>query len=248
MDTHRPEQTQCSRPPALDDLDLIAAADGEARADVLSHLAVCEYCAKRAHSFAALQALLRRRLFRAFCPSTDDLVAHQYGLLPRERAASLRAHLAECPHCAGEMEMIASASRDVPPAPAPRRVAKRRLIAELLSSWGPRELMPLYGAARSIAGAQYAYRADNLELTLHVAKAAGQPNRLVMSGTLAAEDDGLMQQFGEATATLIRGDDVLAEVPLDELGGFLFDDLLPGEYSLALRFNDTEVIVESLIV
>jgi hypothetical protein len=246
MESHQAEQSQCSRPPALDDLDLIAAADGEASPDVLGHLAACGYCAGRARSFDGLQGILRQRLFRAFCPPTDDLVSYQYRMLAEPRAAAVAAHIAECPHCQREMRIIERAAGDRPALSAPAR-AVRRIVAELLSPRQPSALVPLYGAARSFSsGTQYAYRADNLELTLNVARAAGRPGQLVMSGTLATDDDELSERLPGATATLLQNRAVLAVAPLDELGGFLFDDLIPGEYSLSLRFDDCEVVVESL--
>jgi hypothetical protein len=196
--------------------------------------------------FTAIQGVLRERLYRAFCPPTGDLVSYQHGLLPTARATALAAHLAECPHCAQEMRLIARAAND-PPVMAMLAGGPRLIVAELQSQRQEASLVPLYGATRSFGGgAQYAYRAENLELTLHVARAAGQTDRLVMTGTLASEDETVAALLSAATASLLHNADVLAIVPLDELGGFLFDDLLPGEYSLSLRFDECEVLVESL--
>lgn len=245
MDSHLTESGQCRRPPALDDLDLIAAADGEARADVLAHLAICDHCAARAQTFSALQTILRQRLFRAFCPSADDLVAYQHNMLSNGRRAAVANHLTECPHCAREMQLIARAAHDPPQPPSPLRFV-RRVVAELLTPRTTHALVPLYGAARSPMGAQFAYRADNLELTLRVERAAGRSGVLVMSGSLTIEDDSIAVPPGGATACLLCDESVMAVAPLDELGGFLFDGVTPGQYSLSLSLGDCEVVVESL--
>jgi anti-sigma factor RsiW len=246
MDSHPTDRGQCSRPPALDDLDLIAAADGEAHPDVLSHLAVCEHCAGRAQALTSLQGYLRQRLYRAFCPPTDDLVAYQHGLLAAGRRSALAAHLADCPHCSREMELIARAAHDPPHMLAPLRFA-RRIVAELLSISPAPGPMSLYGATRgTLSGAQYAYRADNLEITLRVERAVGRPGLLALSGSLATEDEAIAALIGEASASLLYDDSVLAVVPLDELGDFLFEAVERGEYRLALSLGTCEVVVEAL--
>src|SRR4026207_988621 len=79
MEVNREDLGACSCPPALDDLDLIAAIDGEASEDVLGHLRDCPCCAERAQDFAQLQELRRRRLYRVLCPSSEELVAYRQG-------------------------------------------------------------------------------------------------------------------------------------------------------------------------
>jgi hypothetical protein len=245
MEIHRLEGKQCSRPPALDELDLIAAADGEAGDDILAHLAACEHCADRAREITAVQGTLRRRLFRLFCPSSDELVAYYHHSLPGSRQAELARHLGKCPHCARELHLIERAADEPAQAVAPLRVL-RRMVAELLSPPVPGGLAPLYGAARATGGAQYAYRAENLELTLRVARAAGRPGLMVMTGLLSTDDDALGETLNGATACLLADEAVLAVTPLDELGGFCFDEVAPGEYRLSLRLGECEVVVESL--
>ncbi|HWQ12476.1 MAG TPA: hypothetical protein VNL77_06745 [Roseiflexaceae bacterium] len=246
MDSHRTGSSQCSRPPALDDLDLIAAADGEARPAVLSHLAACPACAARAQALTSLQSYLRQRLYRAFCPPTEDLVAYRHGLLAADRSADLAAHLAECPHCSHEMDLIARAIHDPPQPPVPARPA-RRIVAEPLSVRSADRSMLLYGAPRGgHGGTQYAYRADNLEITLRVERVVGQPDLLTLAGSLTTEDETIAGLLAESTAYLLCDGVVLTAAPLDELGDFLFEGIERGEYHLALNMGACEVVVESL--
>lgn len=245
MDSHISGGEQCSRPPALDDLDLVAAVDGEARPDILAHLSDCDYCAARAGALARIQHALRQRLFRAFCPTSDDLVAFHHQQLSEPRQAAVASHLDECPHCARELQLIVRAARE-PPALAN---SFHRVVAQRVPAAIPSGAAALYGAARAAAGsAQYAYRAENLEITLRVARAVAQPGQLVLSGHLATDDSALEEALIEATASLLAHEGLLAVAPLDELGGFLFDNVAPGEYQLALRLGECEVIVESLAV
>lgn len=99
----------CSLTSALDDLDLIAAIDGEAHPDVLKHLQACSNCTARAREFAALQRLLREHLYRAFCPPSATLADFQQGLLGGAQRVLIARHIAECPHCARELWLLTDA-------------------------------------------------------------------------------------------------------------------------------------------
>lgn len=248
MESHISGGEQCTRPPALDDLDLIAAADGEARPEVAAHLAVCRSCASRASAIMGLQNALRRRLFRAFCPSSDDLLAFHHHHLPDARSTRIATHIDECPHCTRELQLIMRAAHE-PPQLFAGVWPLRRLVAQPLATAGPVGSLPLYGAARSgSANAQYAYRAENLELTLRVARVVGRSGTLAVSGQLATDDCALEALLPGATAHLLSNADEQAVVSLDELGGFFFDGVCPGEYQLSVRLGECEVVVEAFAV
>jgi hypothetical protein len=247
MESQKDGGKQCVRPPAVDELDLVAAADGEAGPDVLAHLAACDYCASRARSIASLQQTLQHRLFRAFCPPTDDLLAFYHRTLSEARYAAIASHLDECPHCAREMQLILYAAHEPPQ--VQMLSPTRRIVAQLLAPVASAGPHPPHGPLPSANGAaHYAYRADNLELTLRIARTAGRPGILAVSGRLALEDDLLEYEFEGATASLLADANLLAVAPLDEMGGFFFDAVPPGEYQLSVRLGACEVVVEALTV
>jgi hypothetical protein len=242
MVDHREEPGICRRPPSLNDIDLIAAVDGEAEEEVLDHLRDCPHCAQRAQDIDELQQLLRQRLYRILCPSSDDLLAYRQGWLDERRRLDLRDHLRDCPHCGRELRLLDEAA-GAPPWPPPINNL-RRLIATVVPP--QRQHLAVYGGLRSGGhGAQYAYRAEHLELTLDVQRVAGRPERVVLVGMLFDEDapPGEMQR---ATASLLEGDYVVSSAVLDELGNFVIDDIAPGDYSLSLRLPELEVVVEAL--
>lgn len=108
----------CICPPELDEIDLIALADHEAPHDVLAHVALCPHCRERAAAIAELQGQLRARLYRLFCPPTEDLADFLQGLLSPTARGRVLAHLAECSHCQEELAMlegVASPSSMAPP-------------------------------------------------------------------------------------------------------------------------------------
>ena len=101
--------TSCAAPPALTDLELIAAIDGEASPEVSRHLRSCRHCAERADALAQTQRSLRARLYRAFCPTSQRLVEYRHGALGYEQRAAIATHIANCPHCARELAFVEQA-------------------------------------------------------------------------------------------------------------------------------------------
>lgn len=229
----------CVCPPALDDLALITAIDGDADASILEHLRLCPFCAERARDFGNLQTILRQRLYRILCPLSDDLAAYQQGWCTPQRHAEISAHLRECPHCAREYHMLSEFTSP----PAPPLVSQLRRI-KAVPIGGPRRSAAAYGGMRG-AGNQYAYRAENLELTIDVQRAASRPERVVLVGMLL-NDGGVESDPSRATASLLADDTVVGSAVLDELGSFVLEDIVPGDYSLSLRLPDFEVVVEAL--
>jgi hypothetical protein len=246
MDDYAEEPPACCYPPPPDELALIAALDDEASHAVIAHLHACPHCAARAQQLRVINEILRRKLYRAFCVSTHDLLAYQHLLVGGARRAQIAAHLAECPHCAAELVLLSEAARAESGSGLLTHV--RRIIAELLPPRAPQLLAPLYGSARSLGETQYAYRAEHVELTLRIGRAVGNPGMLVLSGVLAIDDPFQEDTLGGATASLLCGEQVIAAAPLDEIGSFVIHDLAPGSYALALRLAAYEVVVESLIL
>ncbi|HEU5103946.1 MAG TPA: hypothetical protein VFU22_33250 [Roseiflexaceae bacterium] len=258
MVDHKQAAEGCNWPVALDDLALIAAIDGEAGPDVMAHLRDCQYCAERARVFEEMQGLLRKQLFRMFCPTSDELAAYQQGLLTNDQRATITQHLKECPHCSREHKLLERITGEAQPARSPplsqangqnsgaRPTKLRRVAAKLLDMPSARPLAGAYGALRLPSQAsQYAYHAENLQLTLGVQPVVSRADRRVVHGALELDDD-LFESFDGATAHLLHNDTLIRTAELDELGNFILDDLAPGTYQLALRLPDREVVVEAL--
>jgi anti-sigma factor RsiW len=258
MVDHKQAAEACSWPVALDDLALIAAIDGEAGPDVMAHLRDCPYCAARAQVFEDMQGLLRKQLFRMFCPTSDELAAYQQGMLNGGRHAFIAEHLKDCPHCTREFKLLEQLSGQEPPARSPPLTqaksqrnqalpAKlRRIAAELIEARPAKPLAGAYGALRLPSQAsQYAYHAENLQLTIGVQRVVSRADLRVIHGAIELDDE-LYDIFSGATAQLLYNETLIRTAELDELGNFVLDELTPGTYQLALRLPDREVIVEAL--
>jgi anti-sigma factor RsiW len=103
MEQSREPNAGCGAPPAPSDAELLAMIDGEDAADVTQHLRNCPACAARAEELAQLQQALRARLFRLFCPPSEQLLEYKEGLVTWAQRDAIAQHVATCPHCAYEL-------------------------------------------------------------------------------------------------------------------------------------------------
>jgi hypothetical protein len=267
MEDRKQAADACIQGHALDDLELIAAIDGEASSEVMAHLRACHACAERAQHFAGLQGLLRRRLFRMFCPSTDDLVAFHHGMPPGEQHTSIAAHVADCPHCYRELSVLKQIAADALAGRAPPMLgfehahshdgARELSVEEALA--GPRQVIaaPPHGRSpsrqqngSSVAHgshevAQYAYQAENLQITIDVQPAFDRTDRRTLTGVLFVDND-LPPGGCQASAHSARDNQLIQTAELDKLGYFVFPNMLPGVYRLFLRLPDREVVIEAI--
>lgn len=235
----------CSFPPALDDLILIAALDGDVDDNVLSHLRDCPHCAQRAQDFASLQRFLRQRLYRALCPSSDELLSYYQRTHTPEQMASMKGHLSICQHCTRELRLLERAAQVPNLVTFAPLIPLRQIIARLEV---PRQLSPtaLFGGLRGVSNsAQFVYRAENMQLMVSVERAVGRPGRMVLTGFLVV-DNALSGHTIGSTASLLTHGDVVGSALIDDLGCFMIEDIVPGEHSLSLRLRDCEILVEAL--
>ncbi len=267
MEDRKQAADACIQGHALDDLELIAAIDGEASSEVMAHLRACRACAKRAQHFAGLQGLLRKRFFRMFCPSTDDLVAFHHGMPSGEQHTSIAAHVADCPHCYRELSLLKQIASDTlagraPPMldiqstklpeeaellPAEPAFSEQRLvIAGPSLGHAPGELSNGSRITQSAGRfAQYAYQAENLQITIDVHPALDQSDRRTLTGVLFLEND-LPPSGCYASAHSVRDNQISYTAELDKLGYFVFPNMIPGPYQLFVHLPDREVVIEAI--
>jgi hypothetical protein len=262
------DASRCICSPELDEITLIAAIDGEASPEIYEHLRQCGYCARRAQEYAELQGFLRKQFFRMFCPPTDTLVGFHEGILSTSQAEQLNSHLATCPHCKRELKFLQQLAADAISGPAPpeqwyvipadaRRQAAshhpappggngRTIIARCTQTNVSSPLFDFHGAPRSQNQiSQYAFQAENLQITIGVRTVVNRADRRVLTGSLRLHDEP-PASLTNTIAYLFDSHQQAAAARLDELGNFVLDNILPGTYRLSFCLPDREVIIETM--
>ena len=118
---------------------------------------------------ANLEDQMKQILYRLDCPSSTELGEYQLGMLPEGRAAFIRKHLAECPHCSHELEGLETFLKDLQP-DLEYSLGERIqvLIAELLpglSTGG--QARPAFGVRGEMEDLRV-YQADDVQISIHL--------------------------------------------------------------------------------
>ena len=243
----------CVSPPELNDRELLTYIDGEADQQVVAHLERCSHCREKAHRLARLQDRLTTRLYRFTCPSPVELGEYHIGLLPRDQAAAVARHLAECPRCTREVAQLKDYLAELAPAlePSPLERIKERarvLVARLVNGGleagllGQPALAPAYAGLRGEEKEPTLYQADDIQVAIEIQEDAEQPDRKVLLGLVIGTGPSGVE------AHLWQADQHVAVVSVDELGNFVIPDLAPGSYELILSGSEIEIHMQDLQV
>jgi hypothetical protein len=235
--------------PELDDAQLLAHLDGEEDPNVAAHLAECARCQDRARQLAAFHDRLTAGLYRHGCPSSTDLGEYHLGLLPREGAAAISRHLAECPHCTREVVQLEQYLADLAPDVALGPLEQVKIvIAELvrgvqglgqLPTFAP---APVYAGVRGEEAGPLVYEGDDYQIMIEIQRDGERRDRHALLGLVTGPDPG------ELEAHLWAGGELLATAPIDELGNLFIANLPPGLYDLNLSGGQVEIQIQALQV
>ena len=243
----------CISPPELNDRELLTYIDGEADHRVVAHLERCPYCREKSHHLARLQDRLTAQLYRLTCPSPVEMGEYHLGVLPRDQAAAVARHLAECPHCTREVAQLKDYLTELAPAlelsPLERIKERARvLVASLVNGrleagpLGQPALAPAYAGVRGEEREPYLYQADDVQIAIEVQGDAERLDRKVILGLVIGMEPGRVE------AHLWQADQRVAVVSVDELGNFVIPDLAPGSYELILSGPEIEIHIQDLRV
>ena len=231
----------CVSLPELKDWELLTYIDGEADQRVVAHVERCAYCREKAHRLARFQHRLTAQLYRLTCPSSMKLGEYDLDLLPRDQAAVVARHLAECPHCTREVAQLRDYLTDMAPTlelgPLERVREQVKVLVARLVSGGPGgrplkrpALAPAYAGVRGEEEGPYVYQAGDVQIAIGV------------QGLVIGTEAGVVK------AHLWQADQRVAAVPADELGNFVIPNLASGTYELILSGPEVEIHVPELQV
>src|SRR5579859_5408034 len=95
------QQTSTSDHPAEE--ELMAYADGETSAHVVTHVEGCSTCRAQVRGYGQIQGALRRSLYRTDCPDAHTVGEYQLDLLEPEQRTRVAAHILDCDACTAEL-------------------------------------------------------------------------------------------------------------------------------------------------
>jgi len=222
---------ECSFPPPPSDDQLSAALDGDAAPDVYDHVERCPACAARLRRAREAEGKLVNVLYRADCPTSQQLGDYHWGLLGQSSERYIARHLELCALCKAEVEELGvflTADAEVPaaaPVAAPelQRPARRRW-AELVAQLVPRT--PGL-ALRGAAGGPIMAEAGGTTLVVDVQPADG--SAVTVIGQVVSDDP---ERWNGALVELRRAGALLAAAGVDDLGSFSFANIEPGAATL----------------
>jgi len=116
----------------------------------------------------------------------------------------------------------------------------RVLVASLVGgAWGAGP-DPAFAGMRGEQAGPLVYQADDVQVVLEIQDDAEPPDHKTMLGLLSGKDTQGMQ------VSLWQDDQLLTQVPVDDLGNFVIPQLRPGCYELILAGLDVEIHIQAL--
>jgi hypothetical protein len=199
----------------------MAFLDGEADPETTLHLQKCEHCRDRAKTLEHEQKLLTYRLYRASCPSTDELGEFHLRMLPSEQMLIISQHVRECPLCTREIEQLKGFLGDLVPVTEGNLLQQAKiLIARLV---GGQDRYNAVGesafALRGETEEPIIYETDGVVIVLDI-----QPTvegKADILGQVAADDQ---ENWTGAEVKLQQTDENQMTTVLDDLGAFRFEE------------------------
>lgn len=250
----------CLHSMAPDDEELLRfALDGEPlREEAREHLAQCETCQQRLAMFKQVNTALTAQLYRSQCPSAEQLSFYCADLLSVDDRMHIAAHILDCPLCSAEVAETRRFMLEVEPLPvaefSPQVVVRtiRRIAASLVRQQAQ---FVLRGAeAPSETGWPRQYRAETIDLSLHLSRASNGDHLLL--GILTSTDNAeSVDAFEGAKAELYPANNVTPETQtpirmtdVDDLGNIVFNAVPTGQYALLLHLPEREIVIEDITI
>lgn len=215
----------CIAPEQLIAGDLVAYNEGAAETAVVYHILHCPYCQQEAAALKAVDLLLKNQLYRERCPAPEILLRYVHDWLDEETKTAVFAHLAICPHCPQELQMIASAPTSSDPTNTHpfekfhfRHIEATRHFQQLgLHMRGQQEQGQIY-------------RAGDYQLLLGFREPDLFDVGYILEGQLI--NPKRYQPVSEGTIGLQNRESDIRKAELDSFGYFEFDALAAGTYIL----------------
>jgi hypothetical protein len=247
----------CLHPLAPNDEELLRLAlDDEAlSAEASGHLEQCPTCQQRLASYKRNHTILVSRLYRSQCPDSTTLSLYCADLLPPGEQLSIANHLLDCPLCAAEAadtrQFLAQPYDDLlPSSPSPKglHATVSRIFATLIKQ----QAQLVLRAGPSEAAWPRQYRADSINLSLHLSRASS--GEYILLGIISSPTEPI-ENFAGLTAELYpaadgkdtdRAEKALLSEQVDDLGNIVFRHVPVGDYVMIVYLPERELVIEGV--
>lgn len=248
---------------AISDEDLMSVAynDDTLSQEEREHLAHCPMCQKELATYTRTNTRLRTQLYRTVCPSAVDLNYYCLGVIPAEQRTAIASHALDCPACTDDIALIRrqqAAFDPFAPATFSLHTAIRRLFATLVVQ----QAQPVLRDHPSHTGWPRQYRAESIDLSLHLSR-AGNGDIMLLGILTSSDDTETVNSFEGMMVELFRSADVQSEgnsdkelqtegatpvltTQVDDVGNILLEPVPAGTYTMILHLPGREVIIEEL--
>lgn len=264
---------ECIDPDQVNDADYLAAITRNTRPGFAIHLDKCDYCQGELKAFQHLDNSMRRQFGfilnhqRLMCPTSQQIGEFVLKMLPAIEQITIGEHVKNCPHCAAELADLREFILDEDPQPVtvkpsvkevltqprPEPSAKldwlRRVVAHLIETVtgpAPTPGYALAGVRGETSDLPLTYQAEEVLVTVTVQALKPHSKECMVLG-MVQRDNFPMEATSGALVRLYTGETTLATETIDDLGNFVFDEVIPsGMLGLEITLEDKVVLVENL--
>lgn len=236
---------ECNAPTLMDDAAKASYLDGVASSAVTAHVQTCAVCSSELQALAQQTTQLTATMFRANCPSTDDLLHH----IHFEADAAIAQHLEGCPHCSAEiatLQAVLASPLDMPgqvPLATPTtswRDQLQGLGRQLLEAVRlPQPTTPAY----ALRGEQQLihYQAGSFLITLTREAPIASAEMWSIEGQVVNQGDADADCQGRVS--LLHDNIVVTQQEIDEFGYFDLSEVKTSTYDLQLELPTNIVLI-----
>jgi hypothetical protein len=228
------------------------------------HLEQCETCQKRLARYQQVNTFLVSHLYRSQCPTGTQLSYYCAHMLPEDESMRIAAHITECPLCAAEVaetrHFLQMQDSDLLPLPSfSPATSIRRIFATLVRQQPQFVTRGEASDTQPNAAWPRHYKADSLDLSLHLSRASSGAYMLqgILTSTDAAENvdafEGIPAYLHTAPGLFANEGDKDAKVPLrstqvDDLGNIVFSNVPTGNYVMVVHLPGRELVIDGLTI
>jgi hypothetical protein len=170
---------------------------------------------------------------------------YHLGVLRDTQRQAVEQHLAQCPHCRREVTelegYLVDLARTPEPSPWAQAADRVRVVVATLIGGAPSRALGAFPLAPALDGVRggaptepLVYQADEIQIILEIEPDDDRPDHKTILGLVMGLDRSPGGAKSDFTVQLRQGPGQVASTVVDELGNFVFSDVIPGEYELVL--------------